>query len=377
MMSVYPLTTSLDLRLAWEFSSLDPRNGAAITIGPSGSYPRREENSIRSSCMLHSTHIRTVIEDSSWTVPANSDRKELPRDVRELIKAKTLLCVERANTLHVTIAKALKTEKAVPTPALKKLDNSIAFDDRRAEEELRRKVSFPPKDDLHPIVQDEVTKHIKALKIRKAPRVDSISTWKEAVVVGIPTPGKPRYLLARHISLLSMLGKLFKKTLKTRLSEHLIGESLIIHEQFGFRPNHSCPQKALRLVEYVSEGFKDKRKAMAVFFDLAKAFDRAYLCVDLGNIARRKWLRHAPVPDLISGQRMAPDGNWTTTLNKQERRGTGGYWMFCVLQKHTHIYNQRLLQYSIMNNFLCLLVQRLANNNPYHKSLPTARAATS
>ncbi|GBP33240.1 Probable RNA-directed DNA polymerase from transposon BS [Eumeta japonica] len=39
-------------------------------------------------------------------------------------------------------------------------------------------------------------------------------------------------------------------------------------------PNHSCPQQALRLVEYISEGFKVKRKTVAVFFDVAKAFDR-------------------------------------------------------------------------------------------------------
>ncbi|GBP26922.1 hypothetical protein EVAR_16504_1 [Eumeta japonica] len=33
-------------------------------------------------------HIRTVVDDSSRVVPANSDRKELPRDVNELIRAK-------------------------------------------------------------------------------------------------------------------------------------------------------------------------------------------------------------------------------------------------------------------------------------------------
>ncbi|GBP78957.1 Probable RNA-directed DNA polymerase from transposon BS [Eumeta japonica] len=99
---------------------------------------------------------------------------------------------------------------------------------------------------------------------------------KEAVTIGIPEPGKPRDLpgSCRPISLLSVLGKLFEKTLKTRLSDHLTGKSLIINEQFGFRPNHSCPQQALRLVEYISEDFKVKRKTVAVFFDVAKAFDR-------------------------------------------------------------------------------------------------------
>ncbi|GBP27127.1 Probable RNA-directed DNA polymerase from transposon X-element [Eumeta japonica] len=67
--------------------------------------------------------------------------------------------------------------------------------------------------------------------------------WKEAEFIGIHKPGKPRDLLAsyRPISLLSGLGKLFEKILKTRLSDHLLGKGLIIDEQFGFRPAHSCP----------------------------------------------------------------------------------------------------------------------------------------
>ncbi|GBP15463.1 Probable RNA-directed DNA polymerase from transposon X-element [Eumeta japonica] len=50
-------------------------------------------------------------------------------------------------------------------------------------------------------------------------------------------PGKHRDLPAsyRLISLLSGVGKLFDRTLKTRLSDHLLGQGLIIDEQFGFR----------------------------------------------------------------------------------------------------------------------------------------------
>ncbi|GBP72170.1 Probable RNA-directed DNA polymerase from transposon BS [Eumeta japonica] len=80
------------------------------------------------------------------------------------------------------------------------------------------------KDDLDPIIHEEISKHIKALKIREAPVMDSIcsnalkcfsapfvallvaifnaciencyfpTAWKEAVVIGIPKPRKLRDL---------------------------------------------------------------------------------------------------------------------------------------------------------------------------------------
>ncbi|GBP67599.1 Probable RNA-directed DNA polymerase from transposon BS [Eumeta japonica] len=86
--------------------------------------------------------------------------------------------------------------------------------------------------------------------------------WKEAVVIGIHKPGKPRDLPAsyRPISLLSGLGKIYERILKSRLSEYLFSKGLIINEQFGFRPHHSCLQQALRLVEYITEGFKTKKR---------------------------------------------------------------------------------------------------------------------
>ncbi|GBP43072.1 Probable RNA-directed DNA polymerase from transposon BS [Eumeta japonica] len=295
-------------------------------------------------------HIRTVVESSSRTVPAKSGCRVPPRDAIELIKDKNAAlrragkyptCENRSRARALQrkvkarmkevrnenwsdlmseispshksywgLAKALKTEGAVPTPALKRPDIQSPYDlehVRRVEEEVRHRVTLPPKDDLEPITQDEISKHIKGLKIRKAPGRDTIThskalkcssaplvallvaifnaciqncyfptAWKEAVVMGIPKSGKPRDLPAsyRPISLLSVLDKLFEKTLKTRLSDQLIGKDLIINEQFGFRPHHSCPQQALRLVEHILEGFKVKRKTVAVFFDVAKAFDR-------------------------------------------------------------------------------------------------------
>ncbi|GBP52997.1 Probable RNA-directed DNA polymerase from transposon BS [Eumeta japonica] len=233
------------------------------------------------------------------------------------------------------ITKALKTEGYTPIPPLKRPDGTTALDDAEVaeciadsietrcshvsprhdiahinsiEEEVLQKTSLEPEDDLTPVSLSEVQLLVKSLKTRRAPGLDGVSNkaikcfsqpllsllvaifnaclqncyfpsvWKEAEVIGIHKPGKPRDLPAsyRPISLLSGLAKLFERFLKTRLSNHLFGKGLIIDEQFGFRPAHSCPQQVLRLVEYVMEGFKTKQKTVAVFFDVAKAFDRVW-----------------------------------------------------------------------------------------------------
>ncbi|GBP86548.1 RNA-directed DNA polymerase from mobile element jockey [Eumeta japonica] len=223
-----------------------------------------------------------------------------------------------------SVTKALKTEGYTSIPPLKRLDGSTALDNAevaecladsietqcshvspphdpahisRIEEEVLQKTSLEPRDDLTPVSLSEVQLLVRSLKTRKAPGLDGISNkaikcfpqqllsllvaifnaclqncyfppvWKEAEVIGIHKPGKPRDLPAsyRPISLLSGLSKLYERVLKTRLSDHLLGKGLIIDEQFGFRPAHSCPQQVLRVVEYISEGFKNKQKTVAVF----------------------------------------------------------------------------------------------------------------
>ncbi|GBP47642.1 hypothetical protein EVAR_40038_1 [Eumeta japonica] len=127
-----------------------------------------------------------MVENSSRIVPAKSHRRELPRDVSELIRDKNA-ALRRADKFST---------------CENRLDSSIAFDDRekaecladsiglqcsenpsfdsehvsRVEEELRHRLSLPPKDAMDPIVLDKVSTPVKALKIRKAPGKDFISS---------------------------------------------------------------------------------------------------------------------------------------------------------------------------------------------------------
>ncbi|GBP81618.1 Probable RNA-directed DNA polymerase from transposon BS [Eumeta japonica] len=152
-----------------------------------------------------------------------------------------------------------QTEVGYTLPPLKNLIIPVAIDDAEIAECLAGSIetqcshAFPP----HDIV------HISRIK------------EEEAEVIGIHKRETTRPPASyRPISLLSGL-ETIRKNLKTRLSDHLLGKGLIIDEQFWLSPAHSCPQQVLlRLVEYVSEGFETKRSTVAVFFDVAKAFDR-------------------------------------------------------------------------------------------------------
>ncbi|GBO98417.1 Probable RNA-directed DNA polymerase from transposon X-element [Eumeta japonica] len=249
------------------------------------------------------SHVRTVVEKCEQKVPASSDRRKFPPDILELIRAKNA-ALRRASAYPTPeyrsraralqrevearvqafrneswsdlmeeiipshqafwkITKALKTEGYTRIPPLKRPNGSIALDDAEVAECIADSIETqcshvsPPDNIAH---------------------INSIEEEKEAELIGIHKPGKPRDLPAsyRPISLLSGLAKLFERVLKTRPSNHLSGKGLIIDEQFGFRPAHLCPQQVLRLVEYISEGFKTKLKTVAVFFDVAKAFDRVW-----------------------------------------------------------------------------------------------------
>ena len=55
------------------------------------------------------------------------------------------------------------------------------------------------------------------------------------------------------------------------------GRGLLRNEQFGFRPKHSTTLQLTRLVERVSRNFGEKRLTGAVFLDVIKAFDTAWI----------------------------------------------------------------------------------------------------
>ncbi|GBP62300.1 hypothetical protein EVAR_48473_1 [Eumeta japonica] len=197
-------------------------------------------------------HVRTVVEKSRREVPASLDRRRLPSDVLELMRAKNaalrraseypnaqhrfraraLQCRVRARVEEVRnenwsdlmeeitplhkafwkVTKALKTEES-NLNALTLPSNDIAHI-QHIENKVQKKVSLKFKDDLLPVLLSEVQTLMKSLKTKKAAGLDGVV--------------------------------------------------------------HSCPQQVLRLVEHSSQGFISKQKTVAVFFEVTKTFDRVW-----------------------------------------------------------------------------------------------------
>ncbi|GBP63605.1 Probable RNA-directed DNA polymerase from transposon BS [Eumeta japonica] len=200
-------------------------------------------------------HVRTVVEESEREVPASSDRRKFPPDILELIRAKTQLCPrERISHSRVQIQSA-------SSPTRNSTDR-----------EKRSPKTSRTQDDLAPVSLSEVQTLVKSLNTRKAPGLDGGGGYRHPQARETTRP--PCQLQTDQPPERS--GQTIRKNSQTRLSDHLLGKGLIIDEQFGFRPAHSCPQQVLRLVEYVSEGFETERSTVAVFFDVAKAFDRVW-----------------------------------------------------------------------------------------------------
>ena len=127
------------------------------------------------------------------------------------------------------------------------------------------------------------------------------AVWKEAIVIPVPNKGKdkknPRSY--RPISLLSCIGKLLERMINRRLINHLESNSVLSPTQTGYRKHRSTEDQLAYLVQNIEDAFQEKRKVLAVFFDLSYAFDKVWkegLLVKLLRTGVRskmcRWIQH-------------------------------------------------------------------------------------
>lgn len=154
----------------------------------------------------------------------------------------------------------------------------------------------------------ELNTALRSLKAKKAPGPDGISNdmlrhlgpaakalllqifnqsweqakvptlWKEAHITPILKKGKPKSNPSsyRPISLLSCVGKVLERLINRRLMWHLESNNLLSPTQTGYRRHRSTEDQLALLAQEVENGFQEKKKTLAVFFDLTQAFDKVW-----------------------------------------------------------------------------------------------------
>lgn len=77
----------------------------------------------------------------------------------------------------------------------------------------------------------------------------------------------------RPISVLSVISKIIERLLNKRLLTFLKTANILSHSQYGFRQGRSTEDAVLALSSLVTEQLDRRKKSLAVFLDLKKAFD--------------------------------------------------------------------------------------------------------
>lgn len=181
---------------------------------------------------------------------------------------------------------------------------------------------------LSPIKESEVDLFIQSLKNFKSPGYDNIrselikycketfvpilthlinlifktsicpSHFKIAIIKPLFKSGdKEQIINYRPLSLISNFAKIFEKALKSKMENFLKKYKLLNMNQFGFRQNTSTEDAIASLTGRIYECIDAKIPCIAVFIDLAKAFDtidHRHMLGKLWNIGFR-----GPVYDLI------------------------------------------------------------------------------
>ena len=77
----------------------------------------------------------------------------------------------------------------------------------------------------------------------------------------------------RPISITPMFAKLFERILLNQVNEFIQKEKILNGTQFGFQKHKSSTDAVLHLIEALQENYDNLKISVAVFIDLAKAFN--------------------------------------------------------------------------------------------------------
>jgi len=103
-------------------------------------------------------------------------------------------------------------------------------------------------------------------------------SWRTSTTIPVLKAGKDESDPSsyRPIALTSCLCKIMEGMINDRLIWYLEKHRLLSHIQCGFRKNCSTTDHLVRLETFVCEAFIQRQHAVAVFFDLEKAYDTTW-----------------------------------------------------------------------------------------------------
>lgn len=157
---------------------------------------------------------------------------------------------------------------------------------------------------LTPVTDRELIQHINSLKADSSPGFDMITGeliknmhqyllaplehiynlifktgivpnhFKKSIIIPIYKSGKKNQISNyRPISLISNFAKIFEKCLKNRLKFFFTKNGLLSKDQYGFTEGVGTTDAINTLLREVTSNINQDKKCIAVFLDLAKAFD--------------------------------------------------------------------------------------------------------
>jgi len=102
--------------------------------------------------------------------------------------------------------------------------------------------------------------------------------WKLGYVSMILKPSKPRENCSsyRPITLLSCIGKLMERIIKSRIEHHLEIKQLLSPNQYGFRPSRSTEDIISLVTNKVNAAVHNKEICLILYIDLKGAFDKVW-----------------------------------------------------------------------------------------------------
>ena len=103
------------------------------------------------------------------------------------------------------------------------------------------------------------------------------ATWSAGLVIPIPKNGSLQNVSNwRPISILPIQGKILEHLIHRRLMSHIIDNSLLDCNQFGFVPGRSTSQAIFEVTKYLYDNINKGNICGSVFIDISKAFDSVY-----------------------------------------------------------------------------------------------------